>query len=73
MQRAYLERPQTIREWQRRHDFDDALQPGRYRKGHRALGCHRRCTHCRALKLIPTRKLLKSNLDLSEWLRELNN
>ena len=73
MRRAAIERSQTIREWKARHWHDEQLEPGRYRKGHTAKGCHRWCSFCRAKKLKPTRKLLRSDVALREWLREMSD
>jgi len=72
MRRAAIERPWTVREWKARQWFDELLEPGCYRKGRRATGCHRWCSSCRDKKLKPTKRLLMSNLAVREWLREMN-
>jgi hypothetical protein len=69
MYRARLDRRHTLREWQRRQEFDEALEPGRFRKGRTAMGCPRKCEHCRAIKTKPTRQLKLSEARFSEWLK----
>jgi hypothetical protein len=71
MRRASLDRQRTIREWRSRLEMDDALEPGRFRKGRTARGCPRRCTHCRAKKLEPTLQTVRSDLSFREWLRTI--
>lgn len=71
MTRAATERQWVIREWKARRKDDEFLSPGYFRKGRRALGCPRWCAHCRAVKLEPTRHLLRSNLAIREWIGEL--
>jgi hypothetical protein len=72
MRRAASERPKTVREWKARQWFDELREAGRYRKGRRALGCHRWCSSCRDKKLKPTRKLLLRDVAVNEWLEEMN-
>jgi len=73
MTRAAIERRRTIREWKSRREDDEFFPPGYFRKGRRAMGCHRWCSSCRDKKLKPTRKLLRSDLAVREWLRETND
>ena len=71
MRRASQDRRRTLREWKARLPVDDALEPGRFRKGRTARGCSRRCAHCAAKKSRPTLQQERAGLALEEWLRWL--
>jgi hypothetical protein len=66
MRRAAIERLRTIREWRQRPPMDAALEPSRFRKGRTALGCPRRCEHCRALQSEPSRQERRARLSHRE-------
>jgi hypothetical protein len=68
MRRASIERPRTEREWKSRQSLDEALEPGRFRKGRTASGCPRKCGHCRAIKDRPKLRTILADLKLREWL-----
>ncbi len=70
MRRTANERQCTLREWRMRFEMDASLEPGRFRKGRTAQGCPRRCAHCRAIKLQPTRQERLSEIAEAEWLRD---
>ncbi len=66
MKRAWLERHRTKGKWRGRHPLDDALELGYYRKGRRARGCPRFCSHCASVKVRPSVQVRRARLSFGE-------